>query len=168
MSRPILSLVTSASAPASPAPERLEWPETPKPFGLSRLVEISRVDAPTIKRWNHRGAIRFRRVPIGKVRHYHLTDALDLAVIAEMARLGFPITGKGALLTEAVAGKIDYAVSDDRDVSRLKPIAFVPIEGADDYEVHDDIAAAAEAGTHIVVDLKRITEGVVQRYRATI
>lgn len=142
----------------------MHWPLVQRRFGLSMLVEISGVDAATIKRWQNRGTMRFPRVGSGTDRTYTINDALHLAIVAEMARLGLTITGKGADLADALAGYAGYRLRDDPWIARLEAVALVPVSDEDDWSLEPQLDRAAEAGSYTVIGLARIVEGVVRRH----
>lgn len=136
----------------------MDWPLVQRWFGLSRLAEISGVDASTVQRWQHRRAIPVRRVGRGTDRTYTLEDALHVAIIAEMSRMGLAITAKRAELSGVVLGYPDYRLRDDPCIDSLGSLALVPIPGEGDWLIEPRLERASEAGSYTVIGLAQIVK----------
>lgn len=132
-------------------------------FGLSMLVEISGVDAATIKRWQNRGTMKFPRVGFGTDRTYTINDALHLAIVSEMAGLGLTITGKGADLADSLAGYAGCRLRDDPSIERLGSAALIPRSEESDWLMDANVENAICIGHCIIFNLGRIAELIFRR-----
>lgn len=142
----------------------MQWPLIRKRFGLSDLAEISGADVASIQRWQHRGAITVRPIGRGKVRTYSVSEALHVAVIAEMGIMGLTITGKGAVLSNAITWYIEHLLREDPRIDALGSIALVPVPDESDWLMDKDLPRAIAGGRCIILGLSRIADGVVRRY----
>lgn len=111
--------------------------------------------------WQHQKAIAFRRVGRGKVRSYDLGDALHLAVIAELAAVGVGITGKGAMLSEALTGYAEHHLRRHGSADDLGALALIP--DGDDWRMDHQIHRAGRRGSFVVVALDEVAAGVIGR-----
>lgn len=144
----------------------MQWPMVRKPFNLSRLSEISGVDKATIQRWQIRGCMPVVAVGRGTDRAYTLSDALHVAVIAEMGVLGLKITGKGVELSAAIVWNAERLLRDNPSIAALGSVALVPLPEEDDWLMDHDLSRALAGGSCTVVALSQIAESVARRYNA--
>jgi hypothetical protein len=142
----------------------MHWPLVRKTFNLSRLAEISGVDKGTIQRWQIRGCMPVVAVGRGTDRAYHLSDALHVAIIAEMGVLGLKITGKGADLSAAIVWHAEYRLKDNPSIAALGSLALVPLPAEGDWLMDHDLSRAIAGGSCTIVALAQIAEGVFRRY----
>ncbi|WP_181017257.1 MerR family transcriptional regulator [Methylobacterium sp. V23] len=105
---------------------------------MSELARISCVDAATIRRWIHRGALKVPPIGRGRNRAYTPWQAIHVAIIADMSRMGLPITGKGADLSLALLGYVRNRVARDGDVSEMGPVSLTIVPDADDWGIRPD------------------------------
>lgn len=141
----------------------MQWPLLRKPFNLSRLADISDVEKATIKRWQIRECMPVVAVGSGFDREYTLSDALHVAVIAEMAAVGLTITGNGAMLSAGIVWHVERHFQENPNLDSLGPLALVPVRGEDDWEMEPRIDRVI-GGTCIILGLRPIVEGVLRRY----
>lgn len=138
-------------------------------FGLSRLAAVSGVEVSLIQTWHHRGVVPVPRIGRGKVRRYDIFEALHLAIVAEMSRLGLSITGAGSTLSEALLGFLRFEIASNGTLDNVASIALVPIDGERDWCVERRMDRALTYGvSFVVIGLRDIVEGVVDRYQADV
>lgn len=101
-------------------------------FGLSELARISGVDAATIRRWIHRGALKVQPIGRGRDRAYTIWQAIHVAIIAEMSRMNLPITGKGADLSLALLGYVRHRVARDGDARDVGSVSLTIVPDTND------------------------------------
>lgn len=104
-------------------------------FGLSELARISGVDAATIRRWIHRGALKVPPVGRGRDRAYTIWQAVHVAIIADMSRMGLLITSKGADLSLALLGYVRHRVARDGDAREVGPVSLTIVPDTDDWGI---------------------------------
>lgn len=100
----------------------------------------------------------------GLRRTYSLWDALLCAIIREMHELGLPITGPGEELSGAAESWVWYRGHNGEDLSSLESLALIPT--GDDWDMLQLPDALREHRSFVVLGIRQIVEGVVQRYHA--
>lgn len=149
----------------------MDWsrhsPVTREHFGLNRLVEVTDLDLPTIQRWHHRGVVKVRRIGTGKARAYTIWDALGLCIAADLTRLGVSLRSREVDLPAALLAYVRLEIQCNGSPDGVGPVALIPVEGGRDWYIERRVDhAVAAGGSFVVVALREIVEGVVNRFDA--
>lgn len=134
-------------------------------FSLSTLAHISGVDAATVRRWIHRGALDLPPVGRGRDRAYTIWNAIHVAIIADMSRMGLPITGKGADLSLALLGYVRHRVARDGDASEVGTVSLTIVPDTDDWGIRP-AEWVLTGESCITIGLRLIVKAVVERFEA--
>lgn len=134
-------------------------------FGASQLAHVSGVNAATIRRWIHRGAMEVPPIGRGRDRAYTLWQAIHVAIIAEMSRLGLSITGKGAGLSLALLGYVRFRIASNGDARNIEPMSLIPLPQFDDWGIRP-AEWVLNGESCITIGLGNVVQKIVERYEA--